>query len=290
MGSWDETCAISKQSIAYGEKVKLALLLQNPYRYEPITGLYKNDTKTYANPKEIEAQQAEYDKLPVAFKGQNASDSADFWCQAALPLNGTYDSYGSINLDENPSNNVLIELFLKVLTEKVIPLHVGANPYHDSEVELPLKIESVLDALERGRLFHLASKNRYVPFGACFIKESVWNGLCALDFPANTFWSQPPTLESYLSMSLTDWSRHILSSRGYYSYYESLENIDIETFKQIRKPLAEYTYIQHWLHLLRNPLAPTTGSGSQSVNHHVWKKAYRLFSQVATQSIKESKL
>ena len=73
MGSWNETCAISKMRIMSGEAVRFLPIVMNPYNVDEVKGLVPEFG------------------TPLLFKGNSGCYIGDLWTPLCYPIRGEYD-------------------------------------------------------------------------------------------------------------------------------------------------------------------------------------------------------
>lgn len=131
MGSFNETCALSRFQIGYGDEVRYLFLTANPY---------KNDEGAGMGVK----------------RGCYITDQ---WFARTPTIKGTYDSYGSIEFEEN----ITTDLIAKMFDAEVVERPFGFNQYHEHNVTAGLGIKHYIEAAYQGRL--LIDPNRNCRFG-----------------------------------------------------------------------------------------------------------------------------
>lgn len=292
MGSWNETCAISRLSISAGEEIRLLPIVLNPYHVKEVHGY-----PTQPN--------------PICLSGKSGCYIGDLWSPLCYPIRGTYNDYGSVESVEESSNEAEVAQFINAFKKYAVPLEIGPNEYHDS----PLKdftLAEILEALQEGRCFmnyqsHVPQrKDRLVPIGWMMIKETVWQSLLQVDVrKSGEFFIEPKDddlfsvdgLKKSLSKGLGAVSRErrdelaaklenkTITTEELVELSEGMRNsffgprrwawnqspIDAPDLNESLLDIAAQMELVHTvMGLLRISYQPTSGSGSQSNNRKLW--------------------
>lgn len=293
MGCWNETCAISKLAINYGEPVRFLVIAQNAFSVE-------------------NARFGGYWQ-PIS-PGKSGCYISDLWTPLCFPIRGNYNDYGSI--DPTGSAEELNQFVSLIKDTCILPDPVG-NDIEEVEEDLDVPLTNIKDAtpdeifeyLQDGRLFinyHSALpqySDRVVPVGWMMIKETVWQSLLKIDhlkgderwiFESKIEDGKPDTwtlggIKSTLKQMMVNAKKTDYLSKYYYRFrafdhspYDGpqLDEHNIDA-------MAELEIVHQSMQFLRINYAPTCGSGSQSHNIKLWASLYAQWSEIVDKEIKD---
>ncbi len=257
MGSWNETCGISRMSIKEGQQVKAFLIVKRA----PQTG------------------------------GTCYID--DIWTPIGLPIDVTYDDYGRFTPIK--SNDVNCTKLLSYIQDNAIAMEQGKNKHHDIPV-VPSELtwETINEAIHERRLIlgddsynHIKMHVSWFAIHPIIYKsmmQSTKNGVYD-EFKniKNIFHNIDDKYQKYLDNcndTLGDLELEAIKCLSNISIYDECslifgsgtkmnKFINSESTDDIIELAAEVVVLKKSMEMLRIPFAPVTGIGSQHCNYNI---------------------
>jgi hypothetical protein len=277
-------------TINSGEKVRFLLIAQNPFSYEEASG---------------------HPDIPRWVKGGTGCHLTDFWQPVSLPILAEYNDYGTIEKWDE-SETPYITMLMRIVNETSVKLKVGENEYHDLAVKDGLNFEEFLDVVREGRLY-LNGFGHPVATAGVFIKESVWQSLINdTNFTAEDtedMWkAEESTMVSIKQrldkqLKLAEQKLRKMSTRSPAETIADLRELlelgmecsdnrsyawNINSYRHLMVgiPINDQRFVEierlfSILSILRIDLSPTIGSGSQTPNEKLFRKVYKLWTNIA---------
>lgn len=277
MGSWNETCAISKMTINADEPIRLIVIAQSWHNFKKLTGM--------ENP-------------PLMYQGSNGCYVTDLWQPIYIPIKGVYNDYGIIDTNEiDPSQLPIINGLMKVINKRSIKVGIGENSCHDVPVTNNMSFEEAIEAIREGRLYLKPYNDAIAAVGMCLVKESVWQSLLESDYTDKELdkWSDDEEYNHFSRNNIREgYKLKVLTNDIHYKMTEEdrIKRSRLEMFTDSNSASWNLNMYRHlhdidesmiedfvnmeivfqMLRVLRIGLHPTIGAGSQTSNETLWKR------------------
>ncbi|EBS4516711.1 hypothetical protein DQT32_04785 [Salmonella enterica subsp. enterica serovar Braenderup] len=191
MGSFNTTCSVSRLPIGIGDEVKIFFLIKNPY---------SDNINCYIN---------------------------DNWNLFGIPLDATYDDYGSYALVENERNEQIWNAYAREFRERILEVEQGPNRFHDCPVSRDnITFSTIQNAIWEGRaqLVHkfLDDDPINLPIRIMAVHKSVYDSI-SQEFES---WRGKIILEDKIQEIQNDFR-----FKYYLNSFEFLESFDAEDDK-----------------------------------------------------------